>query len=363
MRKQFFIEIEILVETKTPYKITVGQNLIDEVGDKIRTLGINKIALVTDENVWSIYKNKMMNSLNKAGILYEVLVFDSGEHTKSFENYQKGIDFLADNYFRRTDALVAFGGGVIGDLGGFMSATYQRGMIFIQIPTTLLSGVDSSVGGKTGINLNQGKNLLGAFKQPKQVICDWSLYKTMENDRFLDGVAETIKYSILCDKKLFETLKIPIRQDDKRLTEIIKKCVKYKAQIVSQDEEESGIRRILNLGHTIGHSIEKLSDYNISHGYAVAIGMSYIAKLSYRLNLISKEKARDIINCIKANNLPISTTYRLEDIFKNTIVDKKCTDDMITIILIQDIGHCILEKISLVRWKEYIQMAMEVNFD
>lgn len=355
--------IEILVETKIPYKITVGKDLIDETGDIIKKLGINKIALVTDENVWSIYKNQMINSLDKSDIAYEVIVFESGERTKSFENYQKGIDFLANNYFRRTDALVAFGGGVIGDLGGFMSATYQRGMAFIQIPTTLLSGVDSSVGGKTGINLNQGKNLLGAFKQPKYVICDWNLYKTMANDRFLDGVAETIKYSILCDKELFETLKKPIRQDDERLTEIIEKCVKYKAQIVSQDEEETGIRKILNLGHTIGHSIEKISDYNISHGYAVAIGMSYIAKLSYKLNFISKEKARDIINCIKANNLPISTNYKLEDIFKNTTVDKKCTDDMISIILIQDIGHCILEKISLARWKEYIQMAMEVSLD
>lgn len=356
-------KIEVLVKTNRPYKINIGSGLLEEVGEIIKNLNIKRLAIITDVNVWKIYQENMLNSLKKSNISYDVIIFESGESTKSIESYQRGINFLADNYFRRTDAVLAFGGGVIGDLAGFISATYQRGMIFVQMPTTLLAGVDSSVGGKTGINLNQGKNLLGAFKQPLNVICDWSLYKTMPDDRFLDGVSEVIKYSILCDKVLFEDLKTPLKKDDSRLTKIIEKCINYKAYIVSQDEEENGIRKILNLGHTIGHSIEKISNYEITHGYSVAIGICYIAKLSYKLGFISKSLAKDIVDCIKINNLPICTKYTIEDIFKHSIIDKKCTDDMITIILIKNIGDCFLQDIPLSKWKEYLKICVEVRLD
>lgn len=355
--------IEVAVNTGDEYKVMIGNDLLNKTGEILSALGFKKIAIITDNKVWSIYKEELEKSLKCSNIHYEVLIFLHGENSKSVQNYLKGIDFLAENNYRRSDALLAFGGGVIGDLGGFISATYQRGMQFVQLPTTLLAGVDSSVGGKTAINLKQGKNLLGAFKQPKKVICDLSLYKTMDKKDFLDGVAETIKYSILSSKEMFYELLSPIKQDDLRLEYLVKRCVEYKAKIVALDEQDNDIRRLLNLGHTIGHSIEKLSNYSITHGFAVAIGICYIAKLSYVLNLITKETAKDIVNCIETNDLPISTNFTPEEIFQNSILDKKCEDDTITVILIQDIGSCVLKKISLLKWKQYIKSAMEANLD
>lgn len=355
--------IEVVVNTGDEYKVMIGNDLLNKTGEILSALGFKKIAIITDNKVWSIYKEELAKSLKCSNIHYEVLIFLHGENSKSVQNYLKGIDFLAENNYRRSDALLAFGGGVIGDLGGFISATYQRGMQFVQLPTTLLAGVDSSVGGKTAINLKQGKNLLGAFKQPKKVICDLSLYKTMDKKYFLDGVAETIKYSILSSKEMFYELFSPIKQDDLRLEYLVKRCVEYKAKIVALDEQDNDIRRLLNLGHTIGHSIEKLSNYSITHGFAVAIGICYIAKLSYVLNLITKETAKDIVNCIEKNDLPISTNFTPEEIFQNSILDKKCEDDTITVILIQDIGSCVLKKISLLKWKQYIKSAMEANLD
>ena len=355
--------IEVAVNTGDEYKVMIGNDLLNKTGEILSALGFKKIAIITDNKVWSIYKEELEKSLKCSNIHYEVLIFLHGENSKSVQNYLKGIDFLAENNYRRSDALLAFGGGVIGDLGGFISATYQRGMQFVQLPTTLLAGVDSSVGGKTAINLKQGKNLLGAFKQPKKVICDLSLYKTMDKKDFLDGVAETIKYSILSSKEMFYELFSPIKQDDLRLEYLVKRCVEYKAKTVDLDEQDNDIRRLLNLGHTIGHSIEKLSNYSITHGFAVAIGICYIAKLSYVLNLITKETAKDIVNCIEKNDLPISTNFTPEEIFQNSILDKKCEDDTITVILIQDIGSCVLKKISLLKWKQYIKSAMEANLD
>ncbi|NWO25292.1 3-dehydroquinate synthase [Peptostreptococcaceae bacterium oral taxon 081] len=355
--------IEVTVDTDDEYKVIIGNDLLKKTGEILLTLGFKKIAIITDDKVWSIYKEELEKSLKCSNIHYEVLIFPHGENSKSVQNYLKGIDFLAENNYRRSDALLAFGGGVIGDLGGFISATYQRGMQFVQLPTTLLAGVDSSVGGKTAINLKQGKNLLGAFKQPKKVICDLSLYKTMDKKYFLDGVAETIKYSILSSKEMFYELFSPIKQDDLRLEYLVKRCVEYKAKIVALDEQDNDIRRLLNLGHTIGHSIEKLSNYSITHGFAVAIGICYIAKLSYVLNLITKETAKDIVNCIETNDLQTSADFTPEEIFQNSILDKKCEDDTITVILIQDIGSCVLKKISLLKWKQYIKSAMEANLD
>ena len=355
--------IEVAVNTGDEYKVMIGNDLLNKTGEILSALGFKKIAIITDNKVWSIYKEELAKSLKCSNIYYEVLIFPHGENSKSVQNYLKGIDFLAENNYRRSDALLAFGGGVIGDLGGFISATYQRGMQFVQLPTTLLAGVDSSVGGKTAINLKQGKNLLGAFKQPKKVICDLSLYKTMDKKDFLDGVAETIKYSILSSKEIFYELLSPIKQDDLRLEYLVKRCVEYKAKIVALDEQDNDIRRLLNLGHTIGHSIEKLSNYSITHGFAVAIGICYIAKLSYVLNLITKETAKDIVNCIEKNDLQTSTDFTPEEIFQNSILDKKCEDDTITVILIQDIGSCVLKKISLLKWKHYIKSAMEANLD
>ena len=355
--------IEVAVNTDDEYKVMIGNDLLNKTGEILSALGFKKIAIITDNKVWSIYKEELEKSLKCSNIHYEVLIFLHGENSKSVQNYLKGIDFLAENNYRRSDALLAFGGGVIGDLGGFISATYQRGMQFVQLPTTLLAGVDSSVGGKTAINLKQGKNLLGAFKQPKKVICDLSLYKTMDKKDFLDGVAETIKYSILSSKEMFYELFSPIKQDDLRLEYLVKRCVEYKAKIVALDEQDNDIRRLLNLGHTIGHSIEKLSNYSITHGFAVAIGICYIAKLSYVLNLITKETAKDIVNCIEKNDLQTSTDFTPEEIFQNSILDKKCEDDTITVILIQDIGSCVLKRIPLLKWKQYIKSAMEANLD
>lgn len=351
------------VLTNPPYQVHIEAHLLLKVGEKVKALGIKRIVILTDANVWSLYRDTLQNSLDDAIIDYTVLLLPVGEKAKTMVQYQRVITFLADHHFQRNDAVLAFGGGTVGDLAGFAAATYQRGMAFIQLPTTLLACVDASVGGKTAINLKQGKNLLGAFYQPKQVLCDWELFKTMSLNDFRNGVAEVIKYALLGRSELFIDLMTPLKQQDWRLTQIIYQCVYDKATIVATDERDYGERQLLNLGHTIGHAIEKCSQYKISHGDAVAIGMARIAQLSYRLNLIDRRTFTDIINCIDANGLPTKTTFSAAQLYAVSSNDKKRKDEVLTIVLICGIGNCFLKEITLKTWYTYLTMSLEEDVD
>lgn len=341
---------KIHVKTSTEYDVLIGENLIEQAGSLVKNvLGECRIALITDDVVDKLYSKKVISSLKESG--YDVIkfVFKNGEQSKNLTTYGQILEFLAQNEFTRTDAVIALGGGVVGDMAGFASATFLRGIRYIQIPTTLLAQVDSSVGGKTAIDLSYGKNLTGAFKQPELVICDTSVLKTLPKEIFDDGMGEVAKYALL-DKKVFKL----IEKGDYSLDELVYLCVDYKRQIVEKDEFESNERKLLNLGHTTAHGIELLSGYTISHGRAVALGLRIMlnaAKKHLNINEQVYEKIIGVINkCVSEERC----AYQIKDICTAMLNDKKRSGDYISFVIIYGVGDCRIEKIKTVDAMEYL---------
>ena len=336
---------KITVKASKTYDIHIGMNILDTVGALIhQVIGGNVAAIITDDIVSAIYGNTVTTSLSENGYKVVSHVIPNGESSKNPENLIKILDFLAKEKLSRTDVLVALGGGVVGDLAGFAAASYMRGIPFVQIPTTLLAAIDSSVGGKTAINLSAGKNLAGAFYQPDVVICDISTLSTLSDEVFADGCAEVIKYGVIADKELFELIKKPIQDN---LIEVIARCVEIKRDIVIEDERENGIRKLLNFGHTVGHGVEALSGYCISHGHAVAAGMAIEAKAAAKMNLCDNQCVDEILKMLRLYNLPESTDYSLEELADACLSDKKRDGDSITMIFPIEIGKCILKEIPV----------------
>lgn len=333
----------IAVEASKSYDILIGRGLLSELGALSgAVVSPCRAMLVTDDIVDPLYAKTALASLTEAGFTVEKFVFPHGEASKTTETYLKLLNACADAGLSRTDVLIALGGGVVGDLTGFAAATYLRGIRFIQVPTTLLAAVDSSVGGKTGVDLPAGKNLIGAFWQPSLVVCDYALLDTLTEDIFRDGCAEVIKYAVIHDPALFETLKKPIRPI---LGEVISACVRHKRDIVKEDERDTGARQLLNLGHTFGHAIEALSDFTISHGSAVAIGMNLVSVLAHRQGLLSKEDLEEIQRLLLSYGLPIHCPFSAEKIVGIAFSDKKRSGDKITLVIPHAIGHTELHKI------------------
>lgn len=340
----------IRVKASTEYDVLIGENLIEKAGELIKgVLKDCKIALITDDVVDKLYANAVINSLKDNGFTVNKFVFANGEQSKNLATYGQILEFLAQNQFTRTDAIVALGGGVVGDMAGFASATFVRGIKYIQIPTTLLAQVDSSVGGKTAIDLSHGKNLAGAFKQPQLVICDTAVLKTLPKEIFSDGMGEVAKYAIL-DKKIFEL----IEKGNYSMNELIYLCVDYKRQIVESDEFESGKRKLLNLGHTTAHGIELLSSYLLSHGRAVAMGLRIMLNASLKHNYVdeqSYQKMLSVINkCVREENCP----YQIKDVCVAMLTDKKRSGGDITMVTIHGVGDCRFEKIKTDKTTEYL---------
>ena len=267
----------ISVKTSEKYDVIVGSAIIPQIGTYLSELKTDcKAAIISDSNVWPLYGSCVSESLDNAGISPVHYVFPAGEASKNANTYLKILNFLAENQITRSDLIVALGGGVVGDITGFTAATYLRGISYVQIPTSLLAMVDSSVGGKTAIDLPAGKNLVGAFKQPRLVLCDIDTLHTLPERLFLDGCAEVIKYAMLYDEPLFNALQISGPDFDRET--VIARCIGLKRDVVQEDEFDNGSRQRLNFGHTIGHAIEARSDFQISHGQAVAAGMAIITK-------------------------------------------------------------------------------------
>ena len=267
----------IQVNASRSYEIHIGAGLLPEAGEKIRPFCPGGLcAVVTDDIVDGLYADRLEQSLASADLRVVKFVFSHGEQGKNAENYLSLLNFLAENGLTRADCVVALGGGVPGDLAGFAAATYLRGVGFVQIPTTLLAAVDSSVGGKTAIDLPAGKNLAGAFYQPDLVLCDTDTLATLPDKQFRAGCAEVIKYAMLFDAEMFSDLMVS--GPAFRPESVIARCVEFKREIVTADEFDRGCRQLLNLGHTVGHAVEKLSGFTVLHGQAVAIGMSVIAR-------------------------------------------------------------------------------------
>ncbi|MBQ2897654.1 MAG: 3-dehydroquinate synthase [Clostridia bacterium] len=345
----------IRINASKSYDVLVQNGCFKDAGRFIKNIfPEGKIAIVTDDTVQSLYADELVENLKSCGF-DDVFVF-SFPHGEKSKNYQTLIDiteFLAEKNLTRTDLLIALGGGVVGDITGFAAAIYLRGIKFVQIPTTFLAAIDSSVGGKTAVNLNAGKNLIGSFYQPELVICDPKMIDTLDDVYFDDGVAEAIKYGAIMDSKLFELFeKSDMRQN---LEKIIVRCIELKNIVVTEDEFDVGLRQLLNFGHTIGHSIEKCSNFKITHGHAVAIGMAIIARGCVKLGITPENDAKRLISLIEKYNLPTKCEFDTESLYAPAVSDKKRTGGDITVIVMEKVGGCVLHKIPVEGLKELIE--------
>lgn len=308
----------------------------------------NAIAIITDSNVSELYLPMCENSLKESGFDTTSLVFPAGEENKTQETYLNLLKGVSEIPLTRTDGIVALGGGVVGDVAGFVAATYMRGINIYQVPTTLLAQVDSSIGGKTGIDLPAGKNLVGAFHMPSLVLRDTEVLKTLPEDVFREGMAEVIKYGVISDSELFRVLSEEVIEKESindpnnydRLTRIIERCVEIKENIVKEDEKDLGIRQVLNFGHTIGHAIEKLSDYKVSHGEAVAKGMLMISHISMLHGWCGREVYDSIKSILEKYAFDLEIDFSAVDLFNAIRNDKKRRGDSIEIVIPEEIGKC-----------------------
>ena len=338
---------KIHVNTSHPYDITIASSILENCGDIIKKVTkASKIALVTDDIVDSLYSEKVIDSLKKSGFNVIKFVFPNGEVSKCFKTLNNLYDFLATNEITRSDCLVALGGGVVGDLTGYASATFLRGIDFVQIPTTLLAQVDSSIGGKTAIDIPAGKNLVGAFKQPLAVICDISTLSTLTPEIFADGMGEVVKYAMIRSHELFEILTKKDIKDN--LEDVICRCIDIKRQIVENDEFDKDERMLLNFGHTFGHAIEKTQNFNgLSHGSAVSVGMCIITELAIKQGFCTEDTYTKLKDCLKKYNLPLSVDISYEELVKHCVNDKKREADDINLVISTGIGKSELKKVPI----------------
>ena len=332
---------------KRSYPIYVGEGLLENYGLLKKHISNKKVAIITNDKIAPLYLEKISNTLSVEKEIIPIILPD-GEVFKNFETLNLIYDTLLKNKANRQITLIALGGGVIGDITGFAAATFMRGVDFIQIPSTLLSQVDSSVGGKTGINHPLGKNMIGAFYQPKCVIADINLLETLPDKELSAGLAEVIKYGLIRDSSFFEWLENNvegiIKRDSQLLIEAVARSCQNKVDIVESDEFESGIRAILNLGHTFGHAIETATGYGKwLHGEAIAIGMVMAAYLSEQMGWLTKEENQRIKSLIVDANLPINPPEISKQEFLDLMqLDKKTKEDQINLVLQQGIGKAIL---------------------
>jgi 3-dehydroquinate synthase len=332
-----------------PYEIIIAAGSLDLLGERIKSLKIGKkILVVSNPQIFAIYGDTVVNSLQNAGFEVFSHAIPAGEDYKHLESIVHLYDTALENYLERSSALLALGGGVIGDMTGFAAATWLRGINFIQLPTSLLAMVDASIGGKTGVNHPKGKNLIGAFYQPKLVYIDPNVLKTLPEREFRAGMAEVIKYGVIWDEELFLGLEAAEKLDNlanitpELLNSIITRSCQAKVDVVTQDEKEAGLRAILNYGHTIGHAIESLTGYtSVNHGEAVAIGMVAAGRLAVELGLWSQAESDRQNRLIEKTNLPteIPQGLNIEEIIEALKSDKKVKDGTVRFVLPSGIGR------------------------
>lgn len=349
--------VNIKVNTSTAYDVIIDKNIISFCGKYIRDAAkeASRVALISDDKVFPIYGDAVKKSIEDSGLEAVCFTFENGEKSKNIKTYAEILEFMAENRLTRQDAAIALGGGVCGDMAGFAAATYLRGIKYIQIPTTLLASVDSSVGGKTAIDLECGKNLAGAFHQPSAVICDTNTFNTLSPDQIACGFAEVIKYGILYDRDFFGGL----LQRKYSYEEIVAKCVNFKREVVEADETEHGGRKFLNLGHTLGHAVEKLSGYTLTHGAAVAVGTMMIAKISEHFGFAEKSMVNLISDIFKVYNLPTDFHASADEIINIAMNDKKAESKDITLVMPRKIGKCTLEKTDYETFKKMVRYCTD----
>ncbi len=354
--------IEVATSSRT-YDVHIACELLPRVGEIARsTAGGSRAMVVSNTDVAPLYSDTVLASLRDAGYDVHIHVVESSETVKNMAELARLLEHCAEAELTRDDVVVALGGGVVGDLAGFAAATYMRGCKLVQVPTSLLAMVDSSVGGKTAVDLVHGKNLAGAFFQPRAVVASVEALDTIAPTLFADSCGEVIKYGVMCDPDLFASLeKTPLtesRDDHERLGSVIARCVEIKRDVVSNDECERGLRQTLNLGHTIGHAVESANEYRLGHGSSVAAGMCIMARACAKRGWCDGETARRIEAVVAAHGLPISTEFDVDTLFKHAKADKKRHGDTLNIVAIEAIGSVNIKNLSLDDFRKLIEQGL-----
>ena len=348
---------KVMVHASRDYEILIGGGLLHDLGQEAAKCVRGRCAcIVSESNVYPLHGTAAEESLKKAGFHVISYVFPAGEESKNGENYLTLLNFLAEHQITRADVLVALGGGVVGDLTGFAAATFLRGIAFIQVPTTLLAAVDSSVGGKTAIDLPAGKNLAGCFYQPHLVLCDTDTLRTLPREIFLDGCAEVIKYGILYDKPFFESLRSTGADFDRET--VIRRCVEIKRDVVAQDEFDTGARMKLNLGHTVGHGVEAKSRFAVSHGKAIAIGIAIVSRAAARSGMLAPADAEIIVGTLRDFGLPTSTQFTAQELAHYMQSDKKRSGGSVSLIIPREVGRCDIVPTPVEKLEAFVQAGL-----
>lgn len=346
----------IHIATEKPYDVHIERGAMQRAGELIS--GVHRpcrTVLVTDSTVAPLYADTVQKSLENAGFQVFTHIIPAGEEHKNLKTFGEILSFMAQSGLSRSDLAVALGGGVAGDMTGFSAACYERGIDFVQIPTTLLAMVDASVGGKTAVDLPEGKNLAGAFHQPILVVCDTACLDSLPKERISDGAAEMLKHGLIADAELFKNLTPEnILSDAENL---VARNVEIKASFVAGDEREAGKRQMLNFGHTIGHAVEKLSGYTLSHGQAVAIGI-VAAVRGGNIAGVGKIDLGEITSALEKFGLPTRCPFSAQEVYDIALSDKKRLSDGISFVFLKEIGHAETVKINLDDFRHFLDIAL-----
>lgn len=345
---------KITVKASQNYDVLIGSGILKDAGKYAADiLKSRRTMIVSDDNVYPLYGATLKKSLEDAGFEVSEFVFPHGEQSKSHTTLLQIYAALAENNITRSDSLFALGGGVTGDLSGFAAASFLRGIDYVQVPTSLLAQIDSSVGGKTAVDIPAGKNLVGAFKQPRLVIADTDTLSTLSEEWFDDGMGEAVKYGMIWSEELFGLIAGGHIKD--HLEEMIVKCIDIKREVVENDEFDKGQRMILNFGHTLGHSIEKTQNFSgLSHGKAVAVGMYLMTRAAEKHGIITGNISDRLKKCLETNGLPFSVDIPAETLFANSINDKKRFSDDINLIICKTIGKADIVKMPIDEYRDLI---------
>ena len=336
---------KVEVHASAPYEVLIGSGVSAKIGECLYSIGRSgKVMIVSDTNVAPLYAEGVADELVYHGFEPTIFTFDAGEESKNLTTYSELLGFLAEEGFTRTDTVLALGGGVVGDLAGFAAATYMRGIHLVNMPTSLLAAIDSSVGGKTAVDLPKGKNLVGAFYQPELVLFDTDFMKSLPYDEIRNGLGEGVKYAILEGGEIFDILSSGLTAEN--LEDFIALSVEAKKRIVEADEREKGTRKLLNLGHTVAHAVETLTDYVVPHGVAVAYGVRVMTRLAHDRAELSDEDFYKIEELLLENDLALELNP-VEELIPYFSADKKKAGDVLTLVTIEGIGDCRLTEVNI----------------
>ncbi len=361
--------IEVPAASRT-YDVLVGRGLLDELGSLARPfLPGEKVLIVSDSHVWPLYGERVADSLRATGLEINVFVFEAGEERKNLATFGTCLEVMADAGLTRDDGVVCLGGGVTGDLGGFAAATYMRGTRVVQVPTSLLAMVDSSVGGKTAVDLRGGKNLAGAFFQPSLVVADVETLATLSPALLVDSFGEVIKHGVLSGPDLFfEISEDPVvarlsgsdcsALDFDRMVDLVAANVEVKRDVVVADEREAGVRQTLNLGHTVGHAIEAASNYRAGHGSCVAAGLCIVCRGATALGLTPAAVTRSIVECVRRHGLPDTTDVPVADIVERARADKKRHGESINVDIVRYLGDVVVHPMPIDDFAELCRLGI-----